>query len=342
MPCLQVSQKRSLATKNCYVKRFLMCRENPPVQQTINLNLLRSLKVLLEECHVSHAAQRLNLTQSAVSRHLSTLREMFADPLLVRDGNLLIPTPKALLLQKKLESWFVELDDMMSNEVFEPSLWHGEFVLSSSDYVAQYILPEIIRELMQEAPHVTLTYRLWQPDLIHQLHNEGIHLASSMSLEAPKGLSSIQIGEDHSVCLMGAHHPLASSETISVQELLHYPHIKIVGGGDKDGLFETALNALGQQRHIALHVPFFFAAAQALCQNDLLLVTPEHIAHHLSERYELTYRALPFTTPKHKYWLTWHSKYDLDPSHIWARSMIEAIMKRVKGSVAYEFESYPS
>ena len=309
------------------------------MHQNINLNLLRSLKVLLEECHVSHAAHRLNLTQSAVSRHLSVLREMFADPLLVRDGNLLIPTPKALLLQKKLEGWFIELDDLMSDEVFDPKLWQGEFVFSSSDYVAQYILPEITKILMQEAPQVTLTYRLWQPSLLHQLHDEGIQLASSMSLEAPAGLSSVQIGEDHSVCLMGAHHPLASAESISLDQVLHYPHIKIVGGGDKDGLFDAALKAKGKQRRIALNVPFFFAAAQALCDSQLLLVTPEHIANNLSERYDLSYHHLPLKTPKHKYWLTWHSKYDLDPAHMWARSMIEEIMTRVKGSVAYDFKS---
>ena len=309
------------------------------MHQNINLNLLRSLKVLLEECHVSHAAHRLNLTQSAVSRHLSVLREMFADPLLVRDGNLLIPTPKALLLQKKLEGWFIELDDLMSDEVFDPKLWQGEFVFSSSDYVAQYILPEITKILMQEAPQVTLTYRLWQPSLLHQLHDEGIQLASSMSLEAPAGLSSVQIGEDHSVCLMGAHHPLASAESISLDQVLHYPHIKIVGGGDKDGLFDAALKAKGKQRRIALNVPFFFAAAQALCDSQLLLVTPEHIAKNLSERYELTYHQLPLKTPKHKYWLTWHSKYDLDPAHLWARSVIEEIMTRVRGSIAYDFKS---
>ena len=106
----------------------------------VNLNLLRSLKVLLEERHVSHAADKLNLTQSAVSRQLSQLRRLFADPLLIREGNTLIPTPKALQLQAKLANWFLELDDMLEEKEFDPAKWHGEFVLSSSDYVAQYIL----------------------------------------------------------------------------------------------------------------------------------------------------------------------------------------------------------
>lgn len=309
------------------------------MHQNVNLNLLRSLKVLLEECHVSHAAQRLHLTQSAVSRHLYQLRELFDDPLLVRDGNVLIPTPKALQLQQKLEHWFIALDGMMRDESFAPQHWRGEFVFSSSDYVAEYILPEIIQAFSQAAPQATLSYRLWQPSLLNQLHESGIHLASSMSLDAPQGLSSIQIGQDHSVCLMSIDHPLAQRNALSIEDLLAYPHIKIIGGGDKDGLFESALNELGCKRRIALNVPFFFAAAQALCQNNLLLITPEHIARQLAERYALTYQALPIALPAHKYWLTWHSKYDLDPSHLWARSMIADVMKQVKGSISYDLES---
>lgn len=309
------------------------------MNHTINLNLLRSLKVLLEERHVSHAAQRLHLTQSAMSRHLSQLRDAFADPLLVRDGNALIATPKALQLQQKLAPWFAELDGIMSDDHFDPQDWREEFVFASSDYVAQYLLPDITQELMQKAPRLTLNYRLWQPELIHHLHDAGIHLASSMSLEAPQGVSAQLIGEDHSVCLMGAQHPLASGESPSLSELLEYSYIKIVGGGDKDGWFDTHLAAQSQTRRIALNVPFFFAAVPALHKNELLLITPEHIARQLSEHYPLTYRALPVEPIQHKYWLVWHPKYDLDPGHLWARSLIANIMKHAKGSVGYDKNS---
>ncbi|WP_417506861.1 LysR family transcriptional regulator [Marinomonas gallaica] len=305
----------------------------------VNLNLLRSLKVLLEECHVSQAAARLNLTQSAVSRHLSQLRELFADPLLIRDGNLLVPTPKALQLQQQLATWFVALDNMMTEEVFEPSLWHGEFVLSSSDYVAQYILPELVNVFAEQSPHLTLNYQLWHPHLIDQLNSSGIHLASSMSLARPEGVCSLPIGEDRCVCLMSLHHPLAKQTTLCVDDLLAYAHIKIHAGGDKDSFVEQELSKLGLARRITLNVPFFSAAAQALCKQPLLLVTPEHIARHLAVEHELTYKPLPIPTPLDKYWLVWHEKYDKDPSHIWVRNLVRQVMTDVKASVGYDLKS---
>ena len=110
----------------------------------INLNLLRSLHVLLEECHVSRAAQRLHITQSAVSRQLSQLLDLCGDPLLVRDGNKLVPTNRALQLKDKLDDLLSEFDHLLDDKPFEPKDWQGELVLSSSDYVAQYILPVIV------------------------------------------------------------------------------------------------------------------------------------------------------------------------------------------------------
>ncbi|ETI59678.1 LysR family transcriptional regulator [Marinomonas profundimaris] len=305
----------------------------------VNLNLLRSLKVLLEERHVSRAAEKLNLTQSAVSRQLSQLRTLFSDPLLIREGNTLIPTPKALQLQAKLEHWFVELDDLLVDDVFDPKLWQGEFVLSSSDYVAQYLLPDIVGLLAEQAPQVLMTYHLWQPDLIQQLATSNIQLASSMSLTQPDGVSSIQIGEDNPVCVMRASHPLAVKEQITVADILDYAHIKVIGGGDKDRYVDDALAKLGEKRRIALNVPFFHAASQSLCQSDLLLVIPEHIARNLKKHFPIAYKPLPVTTPRHKYWLIWHAKYDNEPSHVWIRNLVLQVMSKAAYSINYDLKS---
>ena len=305
----------------------------------INLNLLRSLKVLLEERHVSHAADKLNLTQSAVSRQLSQLRSLFADPLLIREGNQLIPTAKALQLEAKLAHWFMGLDDLLVEEVFEPAKWHGEFVLSSSDYVAQYILPDIVEALAIQAPNLSLQYHLWQPDLLAQLATSDIQLASSMSPTQPEGVSSVQIGEDAPVCVMSHAHPLAAQDTLSIADLLTYTHIKVIGGGDKDSYVDEALAKLEKQRRFALKVPFFYAAAQSLCQSQHLLVIPEHIARNLKNHFSLIYKPLPITTPRHKYWLIWHAKYDNDPSHLWMRRLVLQVMSKAAYSIGYEPKS---
>ncbi|MDF4952029.1 LysR family transcriptional regulator, partial [Vibrio parahaemolyticus] len=168
----------------------------------INLNLLRSLHVLLEECHVSRTADRLHITQSAVSRQLAQLRDLCGDPLLIRQGNQLIPTPRAIALKSKLDALLAEFDHLLDDQPFEPRQWQGELVIASSDYVAQYVLPDIASHLGEQAPQLDMAYRLWQPNFLDKLHETGIHIASSMYPEKPQSVSSVKIGEDSSVCLM--------------------------------------------------------------------------------------------------------------------------------------------
>lgn len=299
----------------------------------LNLNLLRSLHVLLEECHVSKAAERLNLTQSAVSRQLAQLREVCGDPLLVRDGNQLVATPRAVEMQVKLRELLAEFDALLADKPFEPQAWQQEFVISSSDYVAQYIIPDVVSVVVDQAPKVNIAYRLWQPDFLTKLEATGIHLASTMLAEPPEHLSYVKIGQDKSVCLMRKQHPLAQISAINCEQLTAYPHLKVTGGGDKDSNADIALKKLGFQRRIALKVPFFSAAVNALLSSDYLMVVPEHIARNLSQEAPLVYRALPFDTDAHQYWLMWHPKFDADKAHQWMRSNVLKAMQTSSYSI---------
>ncbi|TFH91095.1 LysR family transcriptional regulator [Vibrio ouci] len=292
----------------------------------LNLNLLRSLHALLEECHVSNAAHRLHITQSAVSRQLAQLREICDDPLLVRDGNQLVPTPRALAMQDKLRSLLEEFDALLAEKAFDPQTWQQEFVLSSSDYVAQYIVPDVVSIVSEHAPKVNLAYRLWQPDFLNEFEQSGIHLASTMLDEPPEQLSSVKIGQDKSVCLMRKGHPLQTETHLSCDDLVTFPHLKVTGGGDKDSKVDIALKKLGFERRIALKIPFFSAAINALKNSDYLMVVPEHIARNLSQEAGLEYCSLPFETELHHYWLMWHPKYDNDKAHQWIREKVLDVM----------------
>ncbi|AIW21667.1 LysR family transcriptional regulator [Vibrio coralliilyticus] len=299
----------------------------------INLNLLRSLQVLLEECHVSRAADRLNITQSAVSRQLAQLRDLCGDPLLVREGNALVPTPRALAMQEKLNLLLGEFEQLLHDKPFDPQTWKQEFVLSSSDYVAQYIVPDVVAVMVEQSPNVNLAYRLWQPEYLQQFGETGIHLASTMQPEKPDNVTSVKIGEDKSVCLMRKSHPLSVKQTLTEEELVGYPHLKVTGGGDKDSSTDIVLKSLGFERRIALKVPFFSAAVNALVSSDYLMVVPEHIALNLSANHNLEYRPLPFETEAHQYWLMWHPKYDQDKAHQWMREMVLHAMRTSSYSV---------
>ncbi|KII76060.1 LysR family transcriptional regulator [Vibrio renipiscarius] len=299
----------------------------------INLNLLRSLQVLLEERHVSRAAARLNLTQSAVSRQLAQLRTLCADPLLVRNGNVLVATPKALGLLDRVNHVLRQTDELFSDVPFDPATWQQEFVFSSSDYVAQFIVPAVVSILTQQAPLVDLSYRLWQPDYLAQIQTTGIDLASTMLPAAPQQLSSIMIGQDNSVCLMRVGHPLMAKTVWKSEDIVRFPHLKITGGGDKDSQVDWALSQMGMCRRIAVKVPFFSVAVNALQSSDLLMVVPEHIAINLTHHAALAFRPLPFETEAHLYWLMWHPKFDQDKAHYWMRENVLKVMKQSPYSI---------
>ncbi|MCU4675686.1 LysR family transcriptional regulator [Catenovulum sp. 2E275] len=299
----------------------------------INLNLLRSLHILLHEAHVSRAAQRLYITQSALSRQLSQLRELCRDELLVRQGNQLVLTPKAEQLKLKLDALFNEFEHILEDSTFDPANWQGELVISSSDYIAQYVLPDICARLSEQAPELKITYRLWQPNYIGQLHEQGIDIASTILPEKPAGVSSTYIGQDKSVVVMSKLHPLAVKSKLTLKEFIQYPHIKITGGADKDSGIELKLTQLNLKRHIMLQVPFFSAAISRLQSTQFLMVIPLHIAKHLELLWPIIYRDLPFELDSHQYWLVWHSKFDNDIAHKWAREQIVDTLQNNQHSI---------
>ncbi|WP_194436536.1 LysR family transcriptional regulator [Vibrio fluminensis] len=293
----------------------------------INLNLLRSLQILIEECHVSRAAVRLNITQSAVSRQLAQLRELCDDPLLVRSGNQLVATPRALALLERVNTLLNQADELFSDAPFDSTTWQQEFVFASSDYVAQFIVPQIIPILGKQAPLVDFSYRLWQQEYLTNLLPLGIDLASTMLPEAPSHLSSIHIGEDQPVCLMRREHPLCHLSNWRPDDVVSFPHLKVTGGGDKDTHADIALRELGLVRRVAVKVPFFATAVKVLQETDLLMIVPDHIAANIAAESSLIYRPLPFQCITHKYWLMWHPKFDQDKGHEWMRQQVLQVMR---------------
>lgn len=303
------------------------------VLNQINLNLLRSLQILLQERHVSRAAQRLHLTQSAVSRQLAQLRELCGDPLLVRDGNRLVLTTRAQALQPQLEAVLRQCDDLLTDVPFVPADWQDELVIASSDYIAQYVLPDISARLQQQAPGLSINYTLWQQHYLDSLADNGIHLASTMFVEPPHTLSYFKVGEDHSVCVMRRDHPLARHTALNVSQFTTYGHIKVTGGGDKDVGADAWLAQQGMHRNIVLKVPFFTAAINRLSDSDNLMVMPQHIADNLSRHWHIIHKPLPFSTRLNQYFIIWHPRYDNDPAHRWAREQMLQAFKHSDYSI---------
>ena len=270
-----------------------------------NLNLLPTLKVLLETRNISRAAELLHLSQPSISKQLGQLRSEFGDELLVREGQRWLLTPRAESLAAALADSLGALDRLYAAPEFAPERCERVFRLASSDYVAQHILPDICAALARAAPRAALEYSLWDKRQLPQL---------------PDQIRGLHQGEDRLVMLMGRHHPLSGTAP-SLDDYLTWPHLQVSGGGDKDSPVEQVLAPLGLSRRWFARVPFFQAAVEVLLRTDCLMTTPAHIAWQLSREHALSFRDLPFATRVQQYHLLWHQRHHLDPAHRWFREL---------------------
>ena len=174
-----------------------------------NLNLLPTLKVLLATRNLSRAAELLHLSQPAISKQLGQLREEFGDELLVREGQRWLLTPRAEALAAVLGESLAGIERLYASPTFAPGGCERVFKLASSDYVAQYILPDICAELARQAPGAALEYSLWDKRQLPELWRSELDLVSTITDLVPDQIRGLHQGEDKLVVLMGRHHPLA-------------------------------------------------------------------------------------------------------------------------------------
>ncbi|ULH04310.1 LysR family transcriptional regulator [Aeromonas caviae] len=285
-----------------------------------NLNLLPTLKVLLETRNISRAAELLNLSQPSISKQLGQLRSEFGDELLVREGQRWLLTPRAEALAAQLADSLGALERLYETPEFAPERCERVFRLASSDYVAQHILPDICAALARAAPRAALEYSLWDKRQLPQLWQSELDMVSTITELVPDQIRGLHQGEDRLVVLMGRHHPL-SGMALSLEDYLAWPHLQVSGEGDKDSPVEQVLAPRGLSRRWFARVPFFQAAVEVLLRTDCLMTTPAHIAWQLSREHALSFCDLPFATRVQQYHLLWHQRHHLDPAHRWFREL---------------------
>jgi len=286
-----------------------------------DLNLLPVFQVLLEERSVTRAAGRLNLTQPAISRNLTRLRELFNDPLFTRTPKGLAPTPRAETLALQLQQSLQDLSQLISPATFIPAAATQNFRLATTDYGTQVLLPPVLKRMRAEAPGVNLEIVPWQENLLQQLDQEGIDLATCTVEDAPAAIHGRGVGSDRFICVVRDDHPLTQLG-LSLENYATYPHALITMGGARKGAIDHLLEERGLSRRIALRVPHFVAALAMISQTDLILTVPYGLAVSFAEQYKLKMLPFPMEQKGFTYSIIWHERYMKDPAHIWLRQLV--------------------
>src|SRR5262249_5093549 len=195
----------------------------------IDLNLLVALNALLEEQSVTRAAKRLALTQPTVSAMLPRLRQIFGDPLFVRSGHGILPTPRAQALAPTLKQWFAQAQSLVTTERFEPTTAEFTASLCANDYIQLALVVPFIQRLRRGAPNARLAVRSTQLTNVTAMLAEGeLDLCVSTSGEIPsQDLPSRLLYEERYVCVVRKEHPLKARTAVSLDQFCRYPHVMV-------------------------------------------------------------------------------------------------------------------
>ena len=195
----------------------------------LDMHLLVALEALLEERNVSNAAERLFITQSAMSKTLGRLRDLFDDPLFIRKSTGMVPTPRAQQLAEHLPQVLQAVQSMIQPVEFDPLSYDGEFALMVQGHMGVWILPLLLERLRETAPHIRLrTLSVCEHPLEMLVAGELDFVLHAEHKSYQSGFSLTTLGYAQPVLLARKGHPLEGEQDPTWDMLLQYPHVRLI------------------------------------------------------------------------------------------------------------------
>ena len=295
-----------------------------------DLNLLRALKVLLEECNVTRAADRLGLTQPAVSRILSRLRVTFGDPLFVRTSRGLTPTARALQIAAPLRRNIEALERILLEENgFEPARAKRRFRIAAVDYAQVTLLAPLIRTLIGKAPQID--FELRQPTVESERDLEAGTLDLLIMPQQPSspGIVWTPLYQDGYTCIVWENNPVRS---LTAPRFAAMDHILVAPRERAGGIVDEVLREQGLTRRIAVQAPTFLLLPHLLVGTERIATVPIGMAKELASINPLRVIKPPLKIPGFTMCQGWHEIHRSDSGHRWLRESIAKQAERGIGA----------
>jgi DNA-binding transcriptional LysR family regulator len=290
---------------------------------TPDLNQLVVLDAVLRENSVVRAAQRLQLSPSAMSRALARVRETVGDPILVKAGRGLVPTPRATELRDRIGQVLQEAEAILL-PVRMPDLRRvvRTFTVRTSEGFVETFGPAVLRRVAKEAPGVHLRFVARQTRDASGLRDGSVDLETGVvdATTSPE-LRQVPLFADRMVGVVRAGHPLRKGR-ITAARYAAAAHIGISRPTIDQGWVEAALAGLGLERHVTTTVSGFATAIALARASDLVATVPER--HTAALRAGMATFALPFVLPAISVSMLWHPRMHADPVHAWLRECVRS------------------
>ena len=294
-----------------------------PVQlRNVDLNLLVPLKALLHERNVTRAAERIHLSQSAMSRTLDRLRSELGDELLVRVGRDYELTPRGSALLNELGQVLPRLIRLWEGEPFSPAQSEAHIRLAMTDYASSVLLAPLAAKCGQLAPGISFEVVPWHE---RAQEDSGTHLILS-PLAVPSTFRVEPLFDDVFVCVLGRKLKRGKAP-LTMKQYLGFRHVSVETQPHQQNLIDRSLREAGLQRRVAVHLPYFLAAIRMLESTDLVLTMPARIAKPVPTLLRLPCLQAPKEIPPIRYSMVWHPRFDSDLLHVWLRETVREIFR---------------
>jgi DNA-binding transcriptional LysR family regulator len=314
----------------------------------LDLNLLVSLQALLEEKSVTKAAQRLFITQPAMSRVLQRLRTQLGDPLFTRAGNELVPTPKAKEIQLHLPGLLESILDIVSEGEFDPATYSGEISIAVPEFVAISLISELTRVVTEQAPGLILSISSETESVEGELADGLLDFAIDIDKGVTEDINSKSLAIFTPSIWMREGHPLADKAQVTIDDILQYPFVQYYlliakrVSARTDARFDKALRDLGRKRKKALVTNQLMTAMETVCDTDCLMVAARYGETMEREMYRIVRKPYPVELPhvaRIPLVLLQHRRTESSPIHHWISKKIVELIKVWKKNIdAYSEE----
>ncbi|HEY5754949.1 MAG TPA: LysR family transcriptional regulator [Steroidobacter sp.] len=301
------------------------------VMTELDLNLLYTLVALDESRSVSGAAVKLGKSQPSVSSALGKLREFFNDPLFVRSGNNMQPTPRALSLVESARFVLGRVgSDIVAAPTFDPATSQQAVTLALSDVGEVVFLPSVLKQLRRSAPRATVrAVSLPANDVAAGLESGAIDLAIGYFPDLKKhNFFQQTLFSDTFASLLRADHPVTATK-LTLKQYLQLEHAVVRAESRTEEVIERYLARKKVRRQVVLTTPHFASAPIIVAQSDLIVTVPEPLARYYSRTStQLRLVSLPFDPPRIDLKQFWHRKFHHDDRNRWLRSVVCELFQR--------------
>lgn len=290
----------------------------------IDLNLFAVFDAIYTAGSLTKAADVLCITQPAVSNSLARLREMLNDPLFVRTGHSMTPTPVAQnIIGPARNALSLLRKSVQDSHTFDPETADKSFHFSTRDLLEASVMPRLLARLQTKSPNINITnYEIARNGVVSAMASGSLDFYADASTFTDPHLCKQKIAQDRFVVMARKNHP-DLKQGLDLDTFLRLAQINVSHRRNGSGPIDIALDKINKRRKIIMRGQHFLTVPSTIVKTDLIACIPYHLAKH----YDLSIYELPFEVPPLEYFLYWHVSADHDHSHIWMREQIFEVSK---------------